>query len=148
MTRVTAKLAKPMAQPVRYLAVAGGVILLYLGLYSGGVLLGVHYFFSILIAQFITISVAFPLYRTVVFDSTGRILTDFVRFLSVWTTGAIAGIVATPLLVEVARIDPITAQVMAVVVVGVGSFLAHKFFSFRGRGGSPTSPSPDKGKKL
>lgn len=122
---------REILQAVRYFASAGSVALLYIGLLAAGVALGVHYLIAILIAQVITISVAFPVYRRFVFQSHGPVLADFLRFLSVWATGAIAGIIVTPLLVELVHLHPVVAQVIAVAVVSVGSFLAHRLFSFR-----------------
>lgn len=121
----------PLAQVARYLAVAGSMAMLYLGVFAVGLWAGWFYFTAILVAQVITILIAFPLYRALVFRSHGRLRSDFVRFLSVWLTGAIAGIVATPLLVELVHLNPLVAQIISVAVVSVGSFLAHRFFSFR-----------------
>lgn len=122
-------------QAVRYLTVAGSVAVFYLLLFGFGLALGWHYFLAILTAQAITIAVAFPVYRTFVFHSTGTIRRDFTRFLAVWVSGAIAGVLVTPLLVEVLRIHPFIAQVVSICAVSIGSFLLHRFFSFR-----PTRP--------
>lgn len=115
----------------RYLLSAGAVAIFYLALLAFGLALGLHYFLSILIAQVVTIAVAFPVYRRFVFRSRGRFIVDFLRFLSVWATGAIAGIVVTPLLVELVHLHPLVAQIIAIVVISIGSFLAHRFVSFR-----------------
>lgn len=120
-------------QPVRYLVVAGCAALFYLAVLALGLWLGLYYLVAILIAQVITIACAFPAYRTVVFQSHGRVIPDFIRFLSVWVSGAIAGIVVTPLLVELLGWHPLVAQVVAIVVVSVASFVGHRFFSFRDR---------------
>lgn len=120
-------------QVARYGLIAGGVALLYLGVYGLGLALGLHYFVAIAAAQIVAISVAFPLYRTFVFESRGNLTSDFLRFLLVWSSGAVAGIVVTPLLVEIVHVPPFPAQVIAIVAVSVASFLAHRFFSFRRR---------------
>lgn len=88
---------------------------------------------AILIAQVITIAGAFPAYRSLVFESRGDVAGDFFRFLSVWSSGAIAGVVATPFLVEVFGMHPFVAQVLAIVVIAVASYLGHRWFSFRQR---------------
>lgn len=124
---------------IRYLIVAGTTSLAYLGLVATGLALGLHYMVAILIAQVITIACAFPAYRTLVFESRGNIAADFVRFLSVWASGAIAGVVGTPFLVEVFGMDPLIAQVLAIIIVAVASYLGHRFFSFRTRAASPGS---------
>lgn len=148
MAHASARLRGNTAQTIKYFCAAGGVMVFYLTLYSVGVLVGVHYFVSILFAQVAAISIAFPLYRNVVFASKGKVLADFAKFLSVWATGALAGLLATPLLVEVWGVEPITAQVVSVVVVGVGSFLAHKFFSFRNGASANRDRAQDKDEKL
>ncbi|MGJ3510081.1 GtrA family protein [Enemella sp. A6] len=118
---------------LRYLVVAGCTALGYVGLVALGLWIGWHYMIAILVAQAITIACAFPAYRNLVFHSRGTIWADFVRFLSVWASGAIAGLVATPFLVEVFGMPPLFAQVLAIVVIAVASYLGHRFFSFRDR---------------
>ena len=133
----------PLAQAIRYLVVAGSMALFYLGVFAVGLQVGWFYLIAILVAQVITILIAFPLYRALVFRSHGGLRGDFVRFLSIWLTGAIAGVVVTPLLVELVHLHPLVAQVVAVAVVSVGSFLAHRFFSFRHGTPSPLPTSDD-----
>lgn len=118
-------------QGIRYLLVAGTTALFYLGLVAGGIAVGLNYFIAILCAQAITICCAFPFYRRFVFESHGRVSVDFVRFIVVWSTGAVAGIVVTPVLVTVLGWPPLLAQVVAIAVVSVFSFLGHRYFSFR-----------------
>jgi putative flippase GtrA len=124
----------------RYLISAGSMALLYLGILAFGLFLGWQYFLAILLAQAITISIAFPVYRKFVFQSHGPVWHDFGRFLSVWAAGAIAGLVATPLLVQFANFNPLIAQVLVVAVVSVGSFLSHRLFSFRKRAPKVEAP--------
>ncbi|EWT00465.1 hypothetical protein N865_15575 [Intrasporangium oryzae NRRL B-24470] len=127
---------------IRYLVVAGCTSLGYLGLVTLGLALGWYYMVAILVAQAITIAAAFPAYRVLVFESRGRVWGDFVRFLSVWSSGAIAGLVATPFLVEVFGMHPLVAQVIAIVVIAVASYLGHRFFSFRERHPSADADQP------
>lgn len=133
---------------IRYLIVAGTTSLWYVGLVALGLkAFGWHYMAAIAVAQVVTISCAFPAYRTLVFRSRGSVTGDFVRFLSVWASGAIAGVVGTPFLVEVFRMDPLIAQVLAIVIVAVASYLGHRFFSFRNKGSAPDqAPSPTEGR--
>lgn len=118
-------------QQVRYLLVAGTTSVFYLALVAGGLALSLHYLVAILIAQSITIVSAFPFYRTFVFESRSSVWLDFVRFLTVWLSGMVAGLVATPLLVELLGWHPLLAQIVAIVVVSVLSYLSHRYFSFR-----------------
>lgn len=118
---------------IRYLVVAGSVSLWYLIVLWVTLQFGVFYMIAIFVAQAVAIATGFPLYRTLVFESKGGMWGDFVRFLTVWGTGAIAGIVGTPFLVEVFGANPFWAQVGVIVVVAVASYLGHRFFSFRHR---------------
>ena len=120
-----------LSQAAHYVVVAGSVAVFYLLLFSLGLVAGWHYFLAILAAQVVTIAVAFPVYRTFVFKSRGRIGHDFLRFLTVWVGGAIAGILVTPLLVEVFQVHPLVAQIVSIGIISVASFLSHRFFSFR-----------------
>jgi len=118
-------------EEVRYLFVAGTTALCYLGLLAALLATGLQYMIAILIAQVFVFSLAFPVYRAVIFRSTGPWRLDLVRFGGVWSGGFVAGVIATPALVELAGLPPLLAQVIAVVVVAVLSFLGHKFVSFR-----------------
>lgn len=110
---------------------AGTTALSYLAILAALLGTGCPYMIAILIDQVIIFSVAFPVYRRVIFRSTGRWQPDLARFLGVWSGGFIAGIVATPALVELAGQPPLFAQVIAVAAVAVLTFLGHKFVSFR-----------------
>lgn len=116
---------------VRYLVVAGCVSVLSWALVALGVRLGWHYMVATVFAQVAPVPVAFPLYRGLVFRSRGRVWADFVRFASVWGSGMIAPILGAPLLVEGLGIDPVLTQVLITVVVAIGSYLGHRFFTFR-----------------
>jgi putative flippase GtrA len=118
-------------EQIRYLVVAGSTSACYLGILAVLLATGLPYMIAILIAQAIIIAVAFPVYRRLIFRSTGRWQHDLPRFVGVWSGGFIAGIVATPALVEFAGQPPLLAQVIAVAAVAVLSYLGHKFVSFR-----------------
>lgn len=122
-------------QGIRYITVAGATATYYLSLVALGMWFGWHYFLAILTAQAITIATAFPVYRKFVFESRGRLVPDFFRFLSVWLTGLIAGLAITPLLVELLSWPAFEAQVVAVAAIGIGSFAGHRWFSFRTKSG-------------
>jgi putative flippase GtrA len=127
----------------RYLVVAGTTALFYLTLVAVGLYAGLAYMIAIGMAQVVTISAAFPTYRTLVFRSHGPRLPDLWRFLQVWSGGMIAGLVATPFLVEFARIPPLPAQVLAVGGIAVASYLGHRFYSFRQREPRDVKPHGD-----
>lgn len=118
-------------EEIRYLLVAGPTAACYLGILAALLVTDFPYMIAILMTQAIIFSVAFPVYRRLIFRSTGRWQSDLLRFASVWSGGFVAGIVATPALVELAGQPPLRAQVIAVAVVAVLTYLGHKFVSFR-----------------
>ncbi|WP_431473298.1 hypothetical protein [Ornithinimicrobium sp. W1665] len=70
-SRLAAALPPPLdrlvhVEQVRYLLVAGTTSLFYLSLVAAGLALGLHYMVAIAAAQVITITGAFPAYRTLV----------------------------------------------------------------------------------
>ena len=126
----------------RYLMTGGLVTLFYLGVYALLLWIGVQYFIAILCAQVVTIGIAFPTYRRFVFGPGVSVLRDFVRFLSVWVGGAIAGLIGTPLLVELLSWNPFLGQVAAIVIVTCLNFVIHRFWTFAPRR-PPVTPAED-----
>lgn len=110
---------------------AGTTAACYLVIMAALLAADVPYMIAILIDQTIIFSVAFPVYRKLIFRSTGRWQTDLLRFAGVWSGGFVAGIVATPALVELGGQPPLLAQILAVAGVAVLTYLGHRFLSFR-----------------
>ncbi|MBE7191635.1 MAG: GtrA family protein [Gordonia polyisoprenivorans] len=126
-------------QRVRYLAVggintvAGYVVFSVVQLLFGHV---ISYLGSVLVSHAITSTVAFVLYRRLVFRVSGHTLVDFVRFQSVYLIPLVANLLALPALVGIAGWNVYVAQASIVVVTVIVSYVGHKYFSFR-RGRAP-----------
>lgn len=118
-------------EEVRYLLVAGTTTLVYLALVGVLLLTTLPYMVAILLTHAVMIPSAFPVYRSLIFRSTGRWQRDLPRFAGVWSGGFVGGIVLTPLLVEIVGMHPFAAQVVAVAVMAVASYLGHRFVTFR-----------------
>ncbi|HWM35360.1 MAG TPA: GtrA family protein [Pseudolysinimonas sp.] len=123
-----------VAQAARYYLVAAAVAVGYLTVYGGVLLTGLGYPFAIALAQVVTISWAFPVYRSFVFRWPGSAWSAFPRFLAVWAGGLIAGVIATPALIEFGGVAAFPAQVITMVAVSVASFLLHRAVTFGQRG--------------
>ncbi len=117
----------------RYLLAGGLITLFYLGVYAFLLWINVFYFIAILCAQIVTIAIAFPTYRRFVFGPGVSVLRDLLRFLGVWVGGAIAGLIVTPLLVELLNWNPFVSQVASIVVVTILNFVIHRFWTFAPR---------------
>ena len=92
-----------------------------------------HYLVVLLVAHVVTVLAAFGLHRRFVFQvsGTGSVLLDLVRFESVYLGVLGLNLVALPLLVEVAGLGVIPAQLLFGAVMAVVSWFGHKHFSFR-----------------
>nr|WP_109209922.1 GtrA family protein [Microbacterium ureisolvens] len=89
------------------------------------------YLISLVLSYAIAIVLAFFLYRRFVFRVSGNVVTDFVRFVSVYALSIGINFLALPALVEIGGVPPIIAQAVVLVCTTVVSFVGHKFFSFR-----------------
>jgi putative flippase GtrA len=118
---------------VRYLAVGATVAVLYLAVFTGFSLAlpGLSFLLVLAMAQVVIISIAFPLYRSVVFRSQGDVRGDLTRFLSVWSGNLVLGTLGLTLLVAWLHVPQIPAQFVTVAVISMVSFFAHRVFSFR-----------------
>lgn len=126
------------AQKVRFLLVGafntgfGTAVFIALHLLAGAHL---HYLGVLLVSHVVAVLVAFALHRRFVFQvaGTGSVLVDLLRFESVYLGALAANLVALPVLVELAGMRVVPAQVLVAALVAVLSWFGHKHFSFRRR---------------
>lgn len=90
-----------------------------------------HYLVVLLIAHVLSVLNAFVAYRLLVFKVRGNVLTDLLRFWSVYLAALALNAVALPLLVEAVGLEVLIAQALVVFVTALMSYLGHKHFSFR-----------------
>lgn len=76
---------------------------------------------------------AFALYRRFVFRVRGHVLLDLARFEVVNLTSLAFNAVTLPLLVELAHLQPLPAQVVITFATMIISYFGHRDFSFRRR---------------
>jgi hypothetical protein len=72
-----------------------------------------------------------------VFRVSGRWWRDLARFWSVYLVALAINLVALPLLVEIAHVSVLPAQAIVMLGVAMGTFVAHRRFTFR----RPRDPS-------
>ena len=124
---------------VRYGLAGGATQVIYLSTMFSALFVGVHYVAALLLAQVAAICFAFPVYRNRVFVAKGSLLRQLGTFLGVWWTGAAMSLLGVPALVEVAGLQPMTAQLLVLVVVVVASYLGHRTMTFRRPSRSPAT---------
>jgi putative flippase GtrA len=90
-----------------------------------------HYLLVALASHFLAVCIAYYLQRTWVFRSTGPIWPEFVRYnLSLIAVLSI-GMTSLFLLVSGFGLPPLVAQATVTLLTVIGSYLAHRDFSFR-----------------
>jgi putative flippase GtrA len=90
-----------------------------------------HYLGSLVLAYVVGIGASFVVYRRFVYKVRGNVLLDLVRFTGVNAGTFFLNAVCLPILVELAHLPVIPAQVLSIILVTVASYLGHTFISFR-----------------
>lgn len=86
---------------------------------------------TILVAHPVNVCFAFMMHRRFVFHVRGHVLLDLMRFGSVYLTGFGINLVALPVLMAGFDMHRVPAQAILLVFGTVGSYLGHRYFSFR-----------------
>jgi putative flippase GtrA len=94
-----------------------------------------HYMIALGIAQAVSLCFAFATYKLGVFRTRGNIAREFGAFSSFYLFNYAANWAALPLLVELAAIPPVLAQLGFTAVLIVGSYFWHSRVSFAGGSG-------------
>jgi putative flippase GtrA len=134
---------KSVGQFVRYIVVGGFNTVFGYGLYalltwSFKGLGSYNYMYAMVLANVITISVAFLGYKWFVFRTRGNYLIEWIRCFGVYGTGILIGLAGLPILVLILRHvlrrperAPYIAGAVLMIVTVIFSFFGHKNFSFR-----------------
>lgn len=91
----------------------------------------VHYLAILVLAHVLGVLEAYVLQRWLVFRVSGRWWRDLARFWSVYLVALGINAVALPLLVEVVHVAVLPAQAIVMAGTALGTFVAHRSFSFR-----------------
>jgi putative flippase GtrA len=115
---------------VRYVLTGGVASAVYYAVFAAGWLVSVPYLAMAVIANLVTAVVTFPLYRRGVFRSSGPWVPAFLRFYAVclWSLGS--NLIGLPLLVEVAGLPVLLAQLLMIVVVPLVNYQVNKHWTF------------------
>lgn len=94
-----------------------------------------HYLVIVLLAWPIAVLNAYLGYRHLVFQSRGPVLRELPRFSLVYLATLVVNLALLPVALAVLPFNIYVIQAMFTVVVVIGSYLGHKYYSFgRGRG--------------
>jgi len=129
----------PAQRPLRYLL--AGVANTAFGLAIYPLLLWsvpafhTHYLVALALAQAISLCFAFTTYKIGVFRTRGNVAREFGAFSSFYLFNYAANWAALPLLVELAGVPPVLAQLGFTALLIVGSWFWHSRVTFRSAGG-------------
>ncbi len=121
---------------VRYVLTGGGSAAVSYLIFSVTWLLAsqwLHYLAVAVFTNLATAIVMYPVYRRLVFKTTGPWLAGFFRFYTVFVSGLVAGLVGLPLLIELAGIPVLIAQMIITVAVPLVSYQVYRLWAFAHR---------------
>lgn len=125
-------------QVARYLLVGGWNTVFGVGVYALlFALLGdhVHYLILLIPANILAITGAFLCYKYLVFRTRGDGWREYFRCYVVYGAAMLLGAGGLWLLVDFGGLNPVFANLLVTALTVVCSYLGHRFFSFRKRGG-------------
>jgi putative flippase GtrA len=102
-----------------------------------------HYLVVLVVSTVIAIVQAYILQRWLVFRHKGNWWAGLARFTTVYFGAFLFNLAALPLLVEIAHLPVIPAQGIAIAVQALGTYTAHKLFTFRSGPANPDHGSTD-----
>ncbi|MDH2915654.1 MAG: GtrA family protein [Gallionella sp.] len=118
----------------RYLAIGGYNTIVGYGVFAvlwifwGHTL---HYITALVISHIISVINAFYAYRVLVFRKKGDVWNDFVKFNMVYLGAFLFNLLALPVLIEGANLQPLLAQALLVILTVLASYILHRRFTFR-----------------
>lgn len=120
-------------EKVRFLMVGGvNTVVGYLLFVLFYWLLGTDFYLAAYVASYaVALFSGYAFQRLLVFRVKGQILLDFLRYTTVQLGAFTANILLLPLFVEIFKLDPLLAQAIILFITVVGSYFAHRYFSFR-----------------
>ena len=129
-------IAMPARRPLRFLAAGAANTAFGLAIYPlllwSTPLLRTHYLLALGIAQAVSLCFAFATYKIGVFRTHGNLAREFGAFSSFYLFNYAANWAALPLLVELAGVPPVLAQLGFTALLIVGSYFWHSRVSFAG----------------
>jgi putative flippase GtrA len=89
------------------------------------------YLLSLIVTYTIMIFVAFFLYRKLVYKVTGKLFSDFLKFVGVNMFSIISNLILLPILVQFTILGPIVSQALIVILTTIVSYFGHTYLSFK-----------------
>ena len=126
---------------VRYLVVGGWNTFFGVGLFTFLYWLWgtqKNYLLIGIAVQILAVTNAFLCYKWIVFRTRGNYLREYLKCWTVYGSSALIGTAGMVLLVELAGMNPVWANILLTALGIAWSYLGHRFFSFRTCRGNKT----------
>ena len=121
---------------IRYLIAGGYNTVFGFAVFTGLFFLlesDLHYLGIAILTQIISITNSYIVYRVFVFKSRGRIIYEYFRIYIVYGISFILGIALLTLLVELAGLHPVLAQLFVIIITVIVSYIGNRRFTFNQR---------------
>ena len=121
---------------IRYLLAGGWNTVFGVGLYTAVYELwgtSGNYLFWAVLVNILAITNAFLCYEFFVFRTKGNFLREYLKCYLVYGAGALLGLAGLFLLVSIAGMNPVRANILITGITVILSYFGHKYFSFRRR---------------
>lgn len=105
-------------------------LITYPALYFLTAPLELHYLTILVISQVICVSIAFLTNKFLVFQSSGNVLLEFGKFITFHLSYFLVNLAALPVMVELAGMKPVWAQLLFAGLVIVTSYFWHSRITF------------------
>lgn len=92
-----------------------------------------HYILLAVVSNIISITNAYICYKLFVFKTKGNILKEYLKCYVVYGLSMLLGLLLLYVLVDIAGLNPVTANVISVLLLTIVSFIGHRYYSFKNK---------------
>lgn len=92
-----------------------------------------HYILLAVVSNIISITNAYICYKLFVFKTKGNILKEYLKCYVVYGLSMLLGLLLLYVFVDIAGLNPITANIISVLLLTIVSFIGHRYYSFKNK---------------
>ncbi len=92
-----------------------------------------HYILLAVVSNIISITNAYICYKLFVFKTKGNILKEYLKCYVVYGLSMLLGLLLLYVLVDIAGLNPVTANIISVLLLTIVSFIGHRYYSFKNK---------------
>ena len=92
-----------------------------------------HYILLAVVSNIISITNAYICYKLFVFKTKGNILKEYLKCYVVYGLSMLLGLLLLYVFVDIAGLNPVTANIISVLLLTIVSFVGHRYYSFKNK---------------